>query len=625
MPKLGRAPIEPSVVLHGASALASVVSVTIAVGSGRVGQDVVDDHGGTSLTPTTATSGASSVMEPTTTASEWSVWRAEAHALATADVLLLGWMAAMSIAHLTFFVYSSWSSRFIVLLLLVPYGAVRLVGLAAGRDRSALAWCAFGAALVVAALASPAPRIGLIGVGGSSQSAVFFVVLACVWAAGRFASEQARSLAQPVLLACLGLHLLVGVLQVGYGIDSGPLATFSGRGSGLAANPVYFGALMTFGVVVSAWRLFSARSMAWMLVLALSSFGVSLSGSRVAFASCVVVLVALGIMRRPVAWPRVVLGVIVGVASSEVFSRIVGARTSLERVATGGDDGRLSVWSFGVRAFLDRPLLGWGPDRFRIAIQDHVSDSFVIQNDAIGRVGWTDPHNLVLGIAVGSGVLGLSALVVLAAVLARTTSGPLAAAAAAVVVTWLLQPLFIITAPIVALLLGMASNDHVPDIGERGRVLRRDVQLALVAIGVAIAGTVAVIDVRIATANNVGDAGEAWKWYWRDPVVADDIADKYAVAAFELDGGYATDAIAWSERAVDYQPNRAVWWARLGSRHLLFGDVDQASAAASRALELQPNEPQAWVVMRSVARESGDQELEQRADERVCTLVPDRC
>lgn len=565
-------------------------------------------------------------QEPSASADRaWSGWRAHARALTPADFLLLSWTAAMCIGHLTFFAYSSWTARVVVMLVLLPYGAVQFVRLVARRERGALAWSGFLAVLIVSALMSAAPRVALIGVGGSSQSAAFFMGLACVWAAGRFASRQARRFVEPVLIGCLGLHLLVGVVQVGFGISSGPLATFPGRASGLAENPVYFGALMALGAVLCAWHLYLDRSWSWTVALVLAVAGVSLSGSRVAFVSCLVVMFGVALARRPVLWRQVVAGAAAGSVAAYLYSRVVGARTSLERVATSGDDGRWDVWGFGVQAFLDRPFLGWGPDRFRTAIQGHVSDAFVIQNDAVGKVGWTDPHSLPLGIAVGSGILGLVALGILVVVLARTTGGPLAAAAGAIVLTWLLQPLFIVTAPIAALLLGMAVKQDASAAELREQGVRRDVGLGLVALGVLLAGTVAVADLRVVAADSLSETAAAWRWYWRDPVVADDLADSFTLASFQVDPGFAEDAIEWSERAVDYQPNRAVWWARLASRHLILGDDDAARAAAERAVELQANEPQAWVVLKSVAREMGDADLEQQADERVCTLLPTRC
>lgn len=583
---------------------------------------------------------------PPAPAARWSV---DARSLPTRDLLLVSWLALISLAHLTFFRYPLYTSRFLLVLVIVPYGAVRLAGLARRRDRTALAWCGLLGALLLSALLSVNPRNSLLGIGGSTQSVTFFVALGCVWAAGRDAGPAARRLAEPVLVVTLGVHLAVGIVQVALDIDAGPLATFPGRAAGLATNAVYFGALMTIGVVAAGRRLVRARSGAWLVVLAASVFGVSLSGSRAALAASLLVLGALAWARRPVrVWP-VVGGVVAGIALAQAFSWVVGARTSLERAAADGADRRVDTWRFGVEAFLERPGLGWGPDLFRAAVQGRLTDGFVRRSQELGEETWSDPHNLVVGLAVGAGALGLAAFAVLVWQLARRSTGPLALVALAIALTWLLQPMVVVTAPIVAMLLGMAHPPERRPALETGAAdpasigaaadlrhqatdsaceqtaLHRTWQLALVAVGVALAGTLAVLDLRIAAADDVAEAGAAWEVYWHDPRVADEFADRYMVAALDRDPAYAAASLEWAQRAVDWEPEVARWWARLGSRQLLLGDPDGATASVERALELQPNEPQAWLVQRSLAELHGDADLEQRAIERVCALVPDRC
>jgi O-antigen ligase len=550
--------------------------------------------------------------------------------LPAGDLLMLGWLVTMSVGHLTFFTYPYWTSRLLLVLLIVPFGMWSWVRLWRGGDGASRTLSVFIAVLVVAALLSEAPRNSLLGIGGSSQSVAFFAALGCVWAAGRFGSPAVRELAGPVLMAALAVHLLFGLCQILLEIDAGPLATFNGRAAGLAANAVYFGALMTTGVVLAGRRVLRDPSAPWVAVLVVMSFALSLSGSRVALLAVVLVLAGSAVKR---ARRRVALvggSLISGLLLAELFSWVANVESSVDRAVGKGADGRSQVWGYAWKAFLERPILGWGPDLFRTAIEGRLSDGFVRTYDVPGVQNWTDPHNVIVGVTLGSGVIGIGAFAVFVFVAARRARGDLAACSAAIALTWLFQPLVIMTAPIAALLLGLSApnvdegvEDGVDD--EAPSRDRSTVTRVLLAIGVIAASVVAFLDLRIAAADGVSEEAGRWDWYLRDPRVANRLSEQYIAATFAGEGDFAPEALAWSQRAVEQQPERALWWARLAYKRLLFGDDAGADAAAREALRRQPNEPQAWLVLRRLAADAGDDEGFARAHERVCTLAPARC
>ncbi len=74
----------------------------------------------------------------------------------------------------------------------------------------------------------------------------------------------------------------------------------------------------------------------------------------------------------------------------------------LTQADTGGVGARLLLWQASWSAFLDRPVLGWGPDTLRYVFPAHKSAEYVRITDNIGD----SPHSYPLQLLVGSGVAG---------------------------------------------------------------------------------------------------------------------------------------------------------------------------------------------------------------------------
>lgn len=71
-----------------------------------------------------------------------------------------------------------------------------------------------------------------------------------------------------------------------------------------------------------------------------------------------------------------------------------------EIIEGGGMSGRSDIWNAGTRAFLDRPLLGFGAATFGTAVTPFLG-------------GYADPHNMPLEVLVEQGVVGFSIFVAL--------------------------------------------------------------------------------------------------------------------------------------------------------------------------------------------------------------------
>lgn len=84
-----------------------------------------------------------------------------------------------------------------------------------------------------------------------------------------------------------------------------------------------------------------------------------------------------------------------------------------ERYIEESTAARIIVWEAGLEAFQERPLLGWGPENFRFAL-DHHFDNRLYLDENIGEIWFDRAHNLFVDTLVSVGALGLLLYVLLA-------------------------------------------------------------------------------------------------------------------------------------------------------------------------------------------------------------------
>ncbi len=73
---------------------------------------------------------------------------------------------------------------------------------------------------------------------------------------------------------------------------------------------------------------------------------------------------------------------------------------------------RIIVWEASMNAVQDRPLLGWGPENFNYAIEQHF-DNRLFEEKNLGEIWFERAHNVFIDTLVGSGVVGLVSFVLL--------------------------------------------------------------------------------------------------------------------------------------------------------------------------------------------------------------------
>lgn len=552
-----------------------------------------------------------------------SVWRG-ARSLALEDALILGLTLGLCVAHgLSLLIFPSFTPRMSLLLAAGVPGLFYLLRSARYRDRAAAAAVVVLMWILVAALLGDAPRLALVGTIGREMSGLIVALSLGVWALGRGSSRRSAELLPWALVIGLGLNALVGVVQIVAGLETGAFALQSSRATGLTPNPVYFGALMATGAAIAASHPTLARGQRLGLVM-LFGVAVNLSGSRVGLAAglvAVCVAAGAGLRSNPKRWAELPGAYVLGVVLGGLLAAITtGGRSSTDRLVTSPEGGgRTTAWRYGLEAILDRPVWGWGFGRFRAATQHRFSPEFVRESAADDLTqAWFDPHNVVVTVGVAIGLVGLVLVAVWVVLAARWASGPLVAPLVALGLIMLLQPAGLAVVPLAMFLLGGAARIARP-------ADRVDSSLGLLVpllIGVALAGWLAIGDLRLQAAAEVGRAAEiesAARWFPRDAVVSDLVAQAWYIEE-ESDPTLRPKVFEWSERAVSAEPDRPYFWRQHGIRLFVLGRSDEAIEAFESALELQPWHLQSWRALYAVGELLDDVELRDRAHAKLCRL-----
>lgn len=544
----------------------------------------------------------------------------------------------------------AWIPRFLVpttprMALMLCLGLLGLVALgrsALRRDVAALALVAVLCSAVVSALLSPGPVMSLKGDITGWMSVAFYALAAGWWAIGREVGDGARR-AVPILLTVgLALNAIIGVAQVGLGINGGVLASFAGRASGLMLNPVYYA---SFAAGVSAyWTMRAAERARWTSVgiSGATAFATGISGSRVAIAVVLAFAVFVVALRRAWSATYALGATVAGLTAAAVFTSLASEQGTIDRFG-GGESvrGRAGIWRYGLDAFLDRPVFGWGLNHFGTATRPRLTADYVARyghNDV--RQPWIDPHNIGVMLLVSLGVVGVvfvGAFVVAAC--CGKVRAPLLAAAVATGLTWSLQPATVHSLPVAMLLLGLAvrptptSENDASKVADPANLSRQAIGVlegAALAVGAALGTYLLMTTFLLSSAGRSGDLDAVVAraaWLPLDPFVEDYVARVHRKAALADDGNQAElleVSLQWAERAARRQPSPQAW-NLVAEIELLAGRPDRARDAVGRSLEIQRWNPTANQLLLYIADVSDDDDLFSTAASDVCLLRLPAC
>lgn len=509
-----------------------------------------------------------------------------------ADLATLGFAMLLPLVFAQQALSSFFSPKAALLLVALVPGLVVLAGLCARRDRAA--WCAaaFVSVAAVATVLADVPLMALLGSYSWGSGLIFAAVLAGTWALGRRLEPRSRHALVGVLVVAAVLNALLGWVQMVVDLGSNPLRPYEGRALGLLGNPVHLGAFCAAAawLALDRWREHGRNAWVWTGAVGVLAGAVQLSGSRVALGSLVIAAVVQclrcgarrGSMATAVLLAGIVLALLVPAPSGSASTQRVTA------AASSGLGPRLSIWGDAVEALTERPLVGYGPGRFFVAVSPRTGLEVVRYNGADAL--YADAHNVLVEYLTTTGIAGFALFAAWLGLAGARARGPLVGFVLVVAASMLFEPLYVGLTPLVMLTLGASGPGPGPG------TLRPSVRAIgrVVAVIGALTGLVAGVslllgDVALERASDRRSRAEIHRAAsllppWPD-VPAFEASIDATLRALTGDRSFEERAIAHERLAVDRDPADPVWWARLGefqeaSRH--FADADRSYRQALR-------------------------------------------
>lgn len=162
------------------------------------------------------------------------------------------------------------------------------------------------------------------------------------------------------------------------------------------------------------WRLF------WVTVVALDFYTLILTGTRGALAGLLLGVVVFAIAYVLVGRINLLKSIFIGFISllfvgvvgffslqqTDLVKKIAESNSMVARLSLIGPNdpslqGRTEAWEAGIRAFIDRPVFGWGPDNYLVAWGRYVS------RDMSRTLHGDQAHNKFVEELTNTGVIGL--------------------------------------------------------------------------------------------------------------------------------------------------------------------------------------------------------------------------
>lgn len=355
---------------------------------------------------------------------------------------------------------SPFSLRYAALAIVVAVGGVLLVNLVrSGAQIPAIVALGLAGWALLSAALSPQPAMSLWGLFGLGTGALFVCALAASWAVGLTSGEGGRALVERGLLISATANAGVTVAQTLANLATLDLPLYEdNRAPGLLGNPVFLGGLLAAALWLVLHRLGS--SWRWVPVVVLFGAALQLSGSRFSLAVAVLTLPAalltkaLGGRKVLIAAVALVCGIVSGSQISEQRGSLSGTQRAFSQpVFSDGLANRVENWKTAPAALRDRPLVGWGPNRYGQATSARRTLAV-----AEGRPEtlYTDAHNLIVEYAVTTGLGGLALLLALIVLSLRASvlTSPLTGFALLALAGHMLQPQNVALTPVAFLALG---------------------------------------------------------------------------------------------------------------------------------------------------------------------------
>ncbi len=370
--------------------------------------------------------------------------------------------AALTLAISPAVASHTFTPKYAVLLLVAAVGVVPLLkSLRLGRQALS-SWAAVAFLLVglISALTSAAPALSIFGV--YLWGTGWLMWLGCAGAFGIGLQLRSRAdfnwLLGGFLVGAMG-NALLALYQTLARPSSSTFGPYQGsQADGFLGNPIHLEALL-LGViaVIAVHKSESVRSIArWAPVLMLMSVALEFSDERFAVALLPLLFIGLVAFRGlRGALTSACIAVGYGAAYLGGGSNL-GGRLS-QGTSSPGLSLRLQIWKVGAHALFQHPILGAGPGLFESGTLHLLNQQLSLQLGP--NRFFSDAHDLVVEVAVTTGLLGLVAFVLWIIGALRRARNPFVMFALAALAIELVEPLNIAVTPLIFLALGASAVD----------------------------------------------------------------------------------------------------------------------------------------------------------------------
>lgn len=216
----------------------------------------------------------------------------------------------------------------------------------------------------------------------------------------------------------------VAVIQL-YGLFSSVIIPVPGRPPATMGNPILLAIYLLLLLFITISFAIKEKNMWWKAyyggVALLFTYIIIMTGSRAAYLGLLFggIYFALLYPKKMLA-PKLAVGIALLAGVTGIYyvntapafplflesNKIFQAVKPRLYIKSALNDPRFSAWKITVEAIKERPLLGWGPENFSIGFDKYYQPSLPYISKAWG--GWWDrPHNILLDVAVSSGLVAM--------------------------------------------------------------------------------------------------------------------------------------------------------------------------------------------------------------------------
>jgi O-antigen ligase/cytochrome c-type biogenesis protein CcmH/NrfG len=432
------------------------------------------------------------------------------------------------------------------------------------HSRSTLAWIAFLGWGAVCAATGLDPLYSWIGTPDRHLGWLAWLIFGLTFLVGQNLVEQGLLLARTATVATAGLALYC-FLELA---DVAPidLAVESARVGGPFGSPAYLGAACSLllpiagGLAADAeerkeWRLTAALALAGGLVAAVAS------QTRAAWIGIAV----SGVVMSPLWWPRIRSRWWLVAAASIVLVTVTPVGPRIVDGFAGDAQGRIDEWRMGAAVVADNPLLGVGPEGYRIAFPSVVDADY--ERRYTRQAAPDRAHSGALDTAAMFGLVGLIAYLAAAGFLIRRSwqavksQRPLLVGFGAALIGYLVQQQFLFPIAEIDDIFWLFAGIVVASTGPMVRVAKPPVLVGIVL------GSLAVVAL-------VGG-------------ILDVFADHQLVNAQR----HPDVAPTATDSATTLRPDSIRYWLAAADARAANGDLQGADGRIDRALSISPLDP----------------------------------